>query len=137
MMKLAQPRRLAVPSKRMNVRIADVRPVLEPDAELERCSGRAHELLLVDAQQLVGHTHRWNGGFPDSDGADLLRLDERDVEQLAELLRNGGRRHPTGSAAAGDDDFLHLWGTQDLLRRFGGIDVRARSAHRLRLLSNM
>ena len=78
---LAHPGRLAIPAEGMDVAIALQRPVLERDAELERCGGRAHELLLVDLQELVKDTDRWNGRFANSDGADFFGFDQRDVDE--------------------------------------------------------
>src|SRR5690349_24247763 len=83
---LAHPGRLAVASERVDIAISDASPVLEQDSELERGGRRAHELLFVDLQQLVKDADRWNRGFTDTDGADFIRLDQCDLEQLAELM---------------------------------------------------
>ncbi len=103
-MELAEPRRAPVSAERVDVTIADARPVLEQNAELEGRGRRAHELLLVDAQELVEHAHRRHGGFADAHRADLFGFDQRDVEQIAELLRERGGGDPAGGAAACDDD---------------------------------
>ena len=51
---------------------------------------------------------RRDRGFADAGRADLLRLDQRDVEQRAELLGERRRCTPARRAAAGDYDFSEL-----------------------------
>jgi hypothetical protein len=46
---LGHPGRLAVTAERVDVLVADARPVLEPDSHLERGRALRHEVLLVDA----------------------------------------------------------------------------------------
>ena len=43
-------------------------------------------------------------GFTDPDGADFLRLHQRDVEQLAEMRRQRHGRHPAGGTTTGNND---------------------------------
>ena len=86
----------------MNVALADLAPVLEGDAELERGGGGAHELLLVDAEQAMKYADRRDRRLTDSDGADLIRLDQHDVEDSMELVRHRRGGEPAGGAAAGD-----------------------------------
>src|SRR5688572_31259500 len=104
MMEVAEPGGLPMLAERMQVVIADARPVLEEDSELEGGGRRAHELLLVDAQEAVECADGRNGRLSDTDGADLLGLHQRDVQQIPELLRESGRRNPPGSAPARDDN---------------------------------
>jgi hypothetical protein len=108
---------LARQAEGMEVVLADVAPVLELDAELEGGLRGGHELLLVDAQQLVVGEQRRDGGLADADGADLVGLDEPDVERLAEHLGQQGGDHPAGGAAPGDDDAADGLGAQRRGRR--------------------
>ena len=110
---LPEPGVLAVSSERVDVAIADLCPVLEQNAELERRGGGAHEFLLVDSQQLVEGAHRRNRRFADADSADLFRLHQCDIQQAAELPRKGCRRHPTRGAAARDHDLADISVIQD------------------------
>src|SRR6187399_2469981 len=48
-MEFGHPRRLPMAAEWMDVLVADARPVLEPDADLERGRALRHEVLLVDA----------------------------------------------------------------------------------------
>jgi hypothetical protein len=88
----------------MDVILAAVFPVLEVDAQLERGLRSGHEFLLTDAEQPVEMDQRWNGGLAHAHGADLVGLDELDVEHLAQSLRDRGGDHPSGGAAPCDHD---------------------------------
>src|SRR2546423_1333803 len=45
-----------------------------------------------------------DGGFPNSDGADLLGFDERDVEDMTEVADQAEGGDPARGPAAGDHD---------------------------------
>src|SRR6185503_762036 len=91
----------------MDVVFALRAPVFEADAELERGLGGGHELLLVDLEQAMECDQRRDRGFTDTDGADFVRLEERDVEHLAECPAQCRRYHPARGASARDDHATH------------------------------
>src|SRR5205085_11747593 len=69
---------LAERPERMEVAVAELAPVHELDAELERRPGLADEIVLVDSDQRVEAEQGRDGGLADADDADLLGLDQRD-----------------------------------------------------------
>ena len=103
-MECAGPGGLAIHAEGVDVTVARYAPVLEQDAELEGRCRRSHELLLVDAQQFVKRADRRDRRLTHADGADLLRLHERDVEDAVELMGQSSRGHPAGRTASGNDD---------------------------------
>src|SRR5690606_357636 len=104
----ARPAILTRPPEGMNVVLADVAPVLERDAELERALDGHHEIPLVDLQELMQREVGRDRGLADAHGADLVRLDQGDVEGSAEEPPERGRGHPPGGTAPGDDDLVNL-----------------------------
>src|SRR5690606_15712197 len=83
--KAAHPRGPADVAEGVDVAIAEARPILELDAELERRLRRANELELVEAEQRMEAANRGDRRFADADGADVLGLDERNVDDRAQL----------------------------------------------------
>ena len=75
----------AVEAERVDVALADARPVDELDAELVGGVGRADEIGLVDAEQRVEQHDLRDGRFADADGADLVRFDQFDRQRPAAL----------------------------------------------------
>ena len=61
-----------------------------------------HELAFVDAHILMECSAGGDGGLPDTDGPDFIGLDQGDVDQPAELLREREGRDPAGCSAARD-----------------------------------
>ncbi|EEF25313.1 conserved hypothetical protein, partial [Ricinus communis] len=85
--------------------VAEVAPVAEVDAQLERGLRAPDEIRPVDAERVVVVADRRQRGLPHADGADLRRLDEDDLARPAQLERERRRGHPAGGTAAHDDDF--------------------------------
>ncbi len=96
----------AVETEGMDVAVADAGPVHELDAQLVGRIGRADEVVLIQAQHLIEQNQLRDGRFANTDGADLLRFDEFDLEarQLSKDLRERGRGHPAGGASTDDHD---------------------------------
>jgi len=87
----------------MKVAMAEVPPVDEFDAQLERPAGRADECVLVDAQQRVERLDRRDRRLPYPHGSDLFGFD--DCNRRAVPAQNPGERgggHPPRRAAADD-----------------------------------
>ena len=108
MMETAGPAVLADNAEAVDVLVAYCAPVFELDAQLERRLRGAHEILLVDPEQLVKRAEQRDRGLADADGTDLIRLDERDIEILAQQLAERGCGHPAGRAAADDHDLADV-----------------------------
>src|SRR6476646_5760833 len=103
-MELGHPGSLADDTERVNVAVADVGPVVEPDTELEGGLRGRHELALIDFHQAVKALHRRDGRLAHSDGADEVGLHERDLQLTAEAFDEAERSQPARGAATGDDD---------------------------------
>src|SRR5262249_44745846 len=85
--------------------VARPRPVRKLDAELEARLGLADQVILIDAEQADDIDDRRNGRLPDTDGADVSRLDETDAAvRVLEELGENRRRHPPGRSSANDGD---------------------------------
>lgn len=89
--------------ERMEEAIARQAPVLERDRQLEGAGHRAQELLLVDLQEAVEGADRRHSGLTDTDRADLLGLDQRDLQLVTELVRKRAAGQPTRRTATGND----------------------------------
>jgi len=87
--------------------VADVAPVLELDAQLERGLGLADKVDLVQAQRGVVVAYGRQGGFADAHRADLRRFDQHHLAALAQPLHQRRRGHPACRAAADDHDLAY------------------------------
>lgn len=93
----------------MDVAVARATPLDELDAQLERALGAAQELVLIQFQRLVEHADVRDGGFADTDDADLIAFDQTDLVLVAEQGGKGRRGHPAGGAAADHDHAPGGW----------------------------
>src|SRR5579875_3424472 len=91
----------------MDVAVADLAPVVELDAELERAIGFSDEFRLIDFQQAVEGREVRNGGLADADRANLLRFYQDDIDRATEGLGDRGGTHPSRGSTADDGDRLH------------------------------
>ena len=103
-MELGHPGSLADETERVDVAVADIGPVVEPDAELEGGLRGRHELALVDIHQVVEALHRGDGGLAHAHGADQIGLHQGDLELTAQPLGEAVGGQPACGAATGDDD---------------------------------
>src|SRR5262245_12087706 len=109
----------------MNVAVADVGPVVEPDAELEGGLRGRHEFALVDLHQGVEALDRGDGGFTHAHGAYQVGLHQDDLELCTQPLDEAVGRQPARGATARDDDArfagtrhrFRLWCTTSRMRR--------------------
>src|SRR6476646_9233825 len=90
----------------VNILLAWRAPVDELDAELAGGLRLVDHLQYVDAGERHVVADMRDSGFADSDGADLLGLDEVDFD-LAQPLRQHCRRHPSGSPASNDRNLAY------------------------------
>jgi hypothetical protein len=95
----------AIAAERVHVAVADAPPVVEVDAQLEGGARLAHELVLVEPEQLVHLDDRRDRRLADPDRADFGRFDQVSLEPaLFERLGDRRGRHPAGGPAADDRD---------------------------------
>ena len=104
LMKRHQPQIAADAAEAVDVSVADLPPVVELDAELEGTLGLTNELRFVDFEQAVELRKRRNRRLAHPDGPNFFGLNERDFDSAAKGLRDCRGAHPTGRAAADNDD---------------------------------
>src|SRR4051794_19577459 len=102
-MELGHPRSLTDDSEGVDVAVAEVGPVVEPDTEFESGLRGRHELALIDFHETVEALHGRDRGFTHTDGADQVGFDQRNFELSAQSLRETVRSQPARGAATGDD----------------------------------
>ncbi len=106
MVKISHPGGFADHPEAVDIAVVDPRPIFEQDAELKGGLSLTHELALIQPDQAMECPRGGNGRFADADGPDFLRLDQRDVEQRAELRDERRRGDPASGAATGNYDAL-------------------------------
>ena len=90
---------LAEAAERVDVAFAEAAEVAEIDAQLVGRVGGPDERVLVDAEAFDEAADVRQGRFTDADDADVLALDQLDLDQIAEQLRQRRGAHPSGRAA--------------------------------------
>jgi hypothetical protein len=101
------PERTTDDAKAMDVAIADSRPVLEMDAELDRALRTLDEFGLIDAERLpVERADVRHAGLTHTYDSDFFGLDQANRGLLAEVRGQRRRGHPSGAAAADHDHAL-------------------------------
>ncbi len=99
----------AVLAERVDVAVGLRAPVAELDAEFEGGVGLGHHVGFDDPDGVVEHLHLGQGGLADADDPDLVGLDQPYTAYVRlEHADQGGGGHPTGRAAADNDDFERL-----------------------------
>ena len=82
-------------------------PVLEFDAEFEGALRGTQELVFINTHARIEAADRWNGRFADTNDANLVRLDQGDVDDTRKHLDQGGGGHPAGSSSTNNDDLAN------------------------------
>ena len=109
MLELYASPRFAKGSEWVYVAITRSIPIAKLDPQLECCPGRAHELRLIDPEQVVEHFDVRQRRLADPDSPDLVRLNQRDsVVRSRKLPPDSSRTHPSSRAAANNDDAQRL-----------------------------
>src|SRR6186713_1317626 len=92
---------LAKGPERMNVALTRSIPIAKLDPQFEGCPGRAHELRLVDPEQVIEDFDVRQSRLANTNSADLVGLNQRDeVVRRGKLVPEAGRTHPSSRAAA-------------------------------------
>ncbi len=104
MMERQQPDIAADVAKGVHVALAGCTPIDKFDAEFVRPLCRAQKRVLVQPERVVEQPDLGDRRLAHADRADLLGFDQVDFEADLQKARERGRRHPTGGAAAGNDD---------------------------------
>ena len=89
-------------AERVDIAIALAAPIAELDAELEGGLGRGHELGLIQPQPLDEGADVRQRRLAHAHDADLFGFDQVHACVGGQQLRDRGRRHPAGRAAADD-----------------------------------
>ena len=99
----------AVMAKGVNVTMPQPRPVDKFNAELIGRPGLAHELIFIDAEQVVEQADIRDACFANTDSANDIGFDKLNVQprQRAEHSRKCRRRHPSGGTTADDHHFAN------------------------------
>ena len=110
-------------SERVEVALPRLAPIHELDSELEGGLGGGDELILVEPEHRVECHQRRDCRFADSDRADLVGFNQDRLRiSVVEVAGQSGSSHPSGGAAAHNDDlanrmFVHLVPWIERLRR--------------------
>ena len=88
----------------MEVRIPLCEPVTKLDAEFVARLCALNNILFIDSKISDEFNNRRDYGFPHAYGADMRRLNDRDLVKLRpELSSQGGSRHPASRSTTNDN----------------------------------
>ena len=95
-------------AERVKVFMAELRPVLELDAQFDGALGFAKEFVLVDAEGVVEQADRRNRRFAHADGADFGGFDHSYRAAAGpKAPRQNCSGHPARGAAAHDGNVAY------------------------------
>ena len=87
----------------VHVAMAEPRPAVEFDPELDRALGGGEKFILVDAERLVEQADLRNRSLADADRRDRVRFDQPDRPAFREEMTQAGGGHPARRSSADDD----------------------------------
>src|SRR6185312_12212410 len=91
-------------TERVEIAVSRSYPVVVLNGELEGAAGGPKHRILIDAEEVIDVADLRNGGLADADRADGIGFHDTDIQSLAHRAAEDGRGHPSGRAAADDDN---------------------------------
>ena len=81
-------------AKSVQIALANMTPIVELDAELERAAGFANKLVFIEAENAIQAADLRDGRFADTNRTNRFRFNQRDVHGRAEQPIHGGGGNP-------------------------------------------